>query len=1202
MDDVIEETIYREPNTKPVTQTPTEKQSEILKKEDEDFEFKPVPLKVGVRSTAINKVAVKPEIKKTQEMEPDLLAEGPDASEWEDISSKLAYSTDTEFLKASHVDLDQVTDESNSMLFFWTDYKEVGDSLALFGKVKHKDTFVSTFLFIRRSKRELYFLPRDKKLDSGEEVQESDVYDEVYELLTKHGVKEFAAKLETKKYCFEMPDIPKETDYLKILYDHNRKTALPMDISGNTFSNVFGTNTNVFEQLVLSREIMGPCWLKIKNVKAMNNVSWCSVEAEVESAMDIEVGPENEAPPMTMMSISLRTVMNRKINRQEVVAISARVYGNISHDTTVPADKLNSIVFTLLRPINNGVFPFGFEKELEKKAHNTVTIFRNEETLLSEFLNRVQQYDPDFFLGHSLENVHMNILVHRLKDKNVQGWSRLGRFRQSQWPTINNSLFAQRRILSGRLVCDISNVFGKSLTLKCNSWTLSEMVEVCLGQSRFDQSIDCSLSKWVTNGSGLVQFITHNETDTHFIASITFKLQMLALSMQLTNLAGNSWARTLSGTRAERNEFILLHQFYRRGYIVPDKGGNQPKHNGHANSHNDNDEDEENDSSNKKKDKYKGGLVFEPEKGLYDHIILVMDFNSLYPSIIQEYNICFTTVDRTSTNADDVPEVPDPSVPLGIFPKLVQNLVQRRRAVKSNMKDPKASPTQLSQWDIKQQALKLTANSMYGCLGYTKSRFYARPLAVLTTFKGREILTNTKELAESNGLKVIYGDTDSVMINTSVDSYTEAIKIGNDFKHQVNERYKLLEIDTDNVFKRMLLHAKKKYAAVNMTLKNGQIVTSIEVKGLDMRRREYCEISKEASQYALNQILGDKNSDEALEQIHEYLRDLASKIRENTIPLVKYIIRNKLGKNPYDYPNGNTMPHVQVAKRRIENGEIVKIDDVIAYIIADDDSQKHPAERAFTLREFKLNHLKPDVDYYLSKQILPPLERLCAPISGTDMIRLADCLGLDTAKYRQNHVLRDNSYTSTDFVPFQSTITDSERFRDSKSLSIRCNLCETKFTFAGISTESVTSQGIRCQNCMRNVSMIAVNAQLEVQIREQITEYYKGSTICTECHSVSRQVSGYGDRCVECTIGKKEWEYGDLKIYNQLLYFDSLFDVDKAKKGVNVKSENDDSQIELSAIAEQNRVRFKIPRKVVEKYLNRCGRRYVDMASIFSFV
>lgn len=102
---------------------------------------------------------------------------------------------------------------------------------------------------------------------------------------------------------------------------------------------------------------------------------------------------------------------------------------------------------------------------------------------------------------------------------------------------------------------------------------------------------------------------------------------------------------------------------------------------------------------------------------------------------------------------DKIPDVPQAGVSQGVLPRIIANLVNRRKQVKSLMKD-KSSAAKLQQWDIKQQALKLTANSMYGCLGFQGSRFFARPLAALTTFKGREILTATKELAEGLSLTV----------------------------------------------------------------------------------------------------------------------------------------------------------------------------------------------------------------------------------------------------------------------------------------------------------------------------------------------------------------------------------------------------------------------------------------------------------------
>jgi len=164
------------------------------------------------------------------------------------------------------------------------------------------------------------------------------------------------------------------------------------------------------------------------------------------------------------------------------------------------------------------------------------------------------------------------------------------------------------------------------------------------GSTRRDLDNEAALKSWATTREGLMNYIGHCEADTFFVAALVLKLQMLPLTKVLTNLAGNSWARTLSGTRAERNEYILLHEFHRNKYICPDKVYGKAR----AKVEEDNADGEEG-ADTKKKDKYKGGLVFEPEKGLYDKFILVMDFNSLYPSIIQEFNICFTTVDRSET-------------------------------------------------------------------------------------------------------------------------------------------------------------------------------------------------------------------------------------------------------------------------------------------------------------------------------------------------------------------------------------------------------------------------------------------------------------------------------------------------------------------------------------------------------------------------
>lgn len=199
-------------------------------------------------------------------------------------------------------------------------------------------------------------------------------------------------------------------------------------------------------------------------------------------------------------------------------------------------------------------------------------------------------------------------------------------------------------------------------------------------------------------------------------------------------------SRTLLGGRSERNEYLLLHAFYEKGYIVPDRQAF--KKSTKAEDSEPEDGAIEKTSRSKKgrrKPAYAGGLVLDPKRGFYDKYVLLMDFNSLYPSIIQEFNICFTTVDRQITKASQgeeevLPDLPDSALPPGILPTEIRKLVDSRREVKKLIND-KLSKDLLLQYDIRQKALKLTANSMYGCLGFSNSRFYAKPLAALITCK-----------------------------------------------------------------------------------------------------------------------------------------------------------------------------------------------------------------------------------------------------------------------------------------------------------------------------------------------------------------------------------------------------------------------------------------------------------------------------------
>lgn len=163
--------------------------------------------------------------------------------------------------------------------------------------------------------------------------------------------------------------------------------------------------------------------------------------------------------------------------------------------------------------------------------------------------------------------------------------------------------------------------------------------------------------------------------------------------------------------------------------------------------------------------KYQGGHVIDPMKGFYKDFILLLDFNSLYPSIIREYNVCFSVIKRPlvplstfyknrekntkkekgekheeAMDIEEIEVVPPPKDECtrekwGFLPTLIDKIVDRRKKCKKAMKN--ASAEKCIILDIQQKCYKLVANSIYGCLGFSISRFYSKHLASLITRMGR---------------------------------------------------------------------------------------------------------------------------------------------------------------------------------------------------------------------------------------------------------------------------------------------------------------------------------------------------------------------------------------------------------------------------------------------------------------------------------
>jgi len=560
---------------------------------------------------------------------------------------------------------------ADSIQMYWMDAVEVRErpgKIYLIGKMKIPSpegstappTFRSCCVVVNNLQRYMYLVPKGTPLNELNKTEQQEawmqMHQEIHNILipscitNRRDQEVFKTKLVERNYAFEEANIPRGKNlFLKVKYPA-RYPAPPSDFTsrgGKTFTRICGAFTRPLENFLLSRRLLGPGWVEIKNVrKCTEGVSFCKMEFETFDPKNVSsIAGGMALPPLTVMSLSLKSVCNPNTGKHEVVALSAITESGISAEGAgkgTKGAKHTLSHFTAIRPLddNNG-FPqayaeavqrddrFGMVMENGARGINSerLHVEINERVMLSYFLTRVQVEDPDVIVGHNLHKYALELLISRIDNFKLGGlWSKLTRLRRGRLNPMNMgegwNEYRMDDMVNGRLFCD-TYVSSKELLPSQNNYTLSYLVERLLHKQRLDVEMTEIPQILLGGPDNFVKFLRHTLDDAMFVLHLMHKLEILPLSKQLANLCGYLWTRTLEANkRAERIEYLLLHEFSRskNKFIVPEKFKTRT----------------EADKSNKRREaSYAGGMVFAPKKGLYDNFVVLLDFMSLYPSIIR---------------------------------------------------------------------------------------------------------------------------------------------------------------------------------------------------------------------------------------------------------------------------------------------------------------------------------------------------------------------------------------------------------------------------------------------------------------------------------------------------------------------------------------------------------------------------------------
>ncbi|MFB3765939.1 MAG: DNA-directed DNA polymerase [Methanotrichaceae archaeon] len=617
--------------------------------------------------------------------------------------------------------------------------------------------------------------------------------------------------------------------------------------------------------------------------------------------------------------------------------------------------------------------------------------------LLSRFISIIKDYDPDIIAGYNSNEFDFPYLEERAKKLGIN--VRAGR-EGSSWYTrkIVNSNHVS---ITGRVVVDLLPIIRSSFSLK--QYTLRNAAAELLKMEKYDVDPKEIETLWAEGGEGMRRFISYSRRDAVLAMKLLLDLRLMDKYIALSRASGSLLQDIVNGGQSGMVESLLLRRFREQNRVVPPKP-----------------DAEVSDERYIENDELKGGAVLDPAKGLLEDVV-ILDYKSLYPTIMMAHNLCYTTVVTGKGAEGSLKNIPDdriitspsggrfvpPEVFPGIMPGVLRELLDQRTMTKKLMK--KAGDDERRFLDAKQYAMKILLNSFYGYSGYARARLYSLAVANAVTSFGRENIVKTKKILDDIGavyvvggsvvfekeldfgksdakrfdLSVVYGDTDSVFVrlrpSKGVVSMEDAELIGKKIAETVTASLpEPMELVFEAFARRAIFLTKKRYALWVFEPVGDGWKDRIKVRGMETVRRDWCELTSKTLKICLELVLKEGKVEEAKAHVISTIDRLRNLDLEKDPGIIDDLtLTRKYTKGTTSYKN--KQPHVQlVEKIRKRGGQIPGVGDRVPFVIIRGNSRKKGlfVDRAEDPKYVLENNIPLDTEYYIEKQLLPPVLRI----------------------------------------------------------------------------------------------------------------------------------------------------------------------------------------------------------------------------------